>query len=242
MKTSHSSTINNVLAALLLLEVIAVLIPFFVLGSVFDFPDILRQPAAKAFALFQQNKGIIVPTYYLFLVSALLYFPLASLLKTRFRSTVKNEAWLDIMYVAGIATGVFQAIGFSRWIIAMPFLTEQYVNGNQTETIGLLYEWINRFVGTTVGEHLGFLAMGFWMMALSFAIQGSKWFKTAGAVIGLLLIASTLEHFGGSSAPIFATLNVIANVFWSIWMVIFAIQLFKFEKTGIYEGAIKLEV
>jgi len=232
MKTNHSSPSNNVLAALLLLEVCAVLVPFFVLGSVFDFPDILRQPAAKAFALFQQNKGVIVPTYYLFLVSALLCFPMASLLKTRFLDVAKNAAWLDIMYVAGIATGVFQAIGFSRWIIAMPFLTEQYFNGNQPETIGLLYEWINRFVGTTVGEHLGFLAMGFWMMALSFAIQGSKWFKTSGAVIGLLLIASILEHFGGPSAPIFATLNVIANVFWAIWMVIFAIQLLDFGRVG----------
>jgi hypothetical protein len=67
-------------------------------------------------------------------------------------------------------------------------------------------------------------------MALSFAIQGSKWFKTSGAVIGLLLIASILEHFGGPSAPIFASLNVIANVFWSIWMVIFAIQLLDFGK------------
>ena len=232
MKTNHPSTSNNVLAALLLLEVCAVLIPFFVLGAVFDFPDILRQPAAKAFALFHQNKGVIVPTYYLFLVSALLYFPLASLLKTRFLGDAKNAAWLDIMYVAGMATGVFQAIGFSRWIIAMPFLTEQYVNGNQTETIGLLYEWINRFVGTTVGEHLGFLAMGFWVMALSFAIQGSKWFKTSGAVIGLLLIASTLEHFGGPSAPVFATLNVIANVFWAVWMVIFAIQLLDLGRVG----------
>jgi hypothetical protein len=113
----------------------------------------------------------------------LLYFPLASLLKTRFLSDAKNAVWLDIMYVAGMATGVFQA-------------------------------------------------MGFWMMASSFAIQGSKWFKTSGAVIGLLLIASILEHFGRPSAPIFASLNVIANVFWSIWMVIFAIQLLDFGKVG----------
>ena len=64
------------------------------------------------------------------------------------------------------------------------------------------------------------------------AIDAQKWFKTSGAVIGLLLIASTLEHFGGPSAPVFATLNVIANVFWAVWMVIFAIQLLDLGRVG----------
>lgn len=117
MKTNHLLQSNNFIAVLLLLEVCCVLVPFFILGSVFDFPDILRQPAAKAFALFHQNRQLIVPTYYIFLVSALLYFPIASLLRTRFKNAAKNAAWLDIMQVAGIATGVFQSIGFSRWIL-----------------------------------------------------------------------------------------------------------------------------
>jgi hypothetical protein len=112
-------------------------------------------------------------------------------------------------------------------VIAMPFLSAQYQQGAQLETITMLYDWINRFIGTTVGEHLGFLAMGFWMVALSVAIPNKPWFKTSGVIIGLLLMLSTLEHFGGPAAPIFALINVLANVFWSVWMVVLASQLIK---------------
>lgn len=147
-------------------------------------------------------------------------------------NAAKNLAWLEMMQVAGIATGVFQSIGFSRWIIAMPFLTERYFKGGQTQTIDLLYEWTNRYIGTTIGEHLGFLAMGCWMMALAFAIHLKRWFSISGTIIGLLLIISTLEHFGGTSAATFATINIIANVLWTIWMVVFSIQLVYFRSQG----------
>jgi hypothetical protein len=227
MKNFESNATRRTLAILLLLEVLSVLIPFFILGSVFEFPDILRQPAAKAFALFHQNQAVIVPTYYVFLVSALLYFPLGVFLKNQWLQETKSAVWLDLMYVSAIATGIFQAIGFSRWVIAMPFLSAQYQQGAHLETITVLYEWINRFVGTTVGEHLGFLAMGFWMIALSVAIPNKPWFKTAGTIIGLLLMLSTLEHFGGPTAPIFALVNILANVCWSVWMLVLAVQLFK---------------
>jgi hypothetical protein len=44
----------------LVLEIITVTIPVIILGSKFNFPDILRQPAENAFALFKQNENYIV--------------------------------------------------------------------------------------------------------------------------------------------------------------------------------------
>ncbi len=64
MNDTMQSYLRKPLAALLLAEVATVLIPFLVLGSYFNFPDILRLPSAEAFVLFQQNGSVIVPAYY----------------------------------------------------------------------------------------------------------------------------------------------------------------------------------
>lgn len=220
---------NQILALLLVAEVLTVLIPFFILGSVFEFPDILRQPAEKAFTLFQKNQSIIVLTYYIFLISGLLFLPLAALLKNQFRENTPNKSFLELMYSFGVATAVFQAIGFCRWVFVMPFLTEQYFNNPNQANVILLYEMMNRYAGMTIGEHLGFLMMGFWLMSLAIALPFGKWFKYSGILIGILLVLSIGEHFGGNFAPVFASMNIWANVCWTLWMFALAFLLFKFS-------------
>ncbi len=77
---------------------------------------------------------------------------------------------------------------------------------------------LNRYAGMSVGEHLGFIAMGFWTICLgSILMKHPKfelWVGYFGIPIGLLLIASTAEHFGGAFASIFGILNFLANTLW----------------------------
>ena len=131
---------NNVInlkitISLLLAMIVTVIVPVSILGANFNFPDILRQPAASAFALFKQNQAIIIFGYYIFLISSLLFIPLSYFLyKSLFQS--RNKLALNMLVGFGITTAIFQCIGFVRWIFVMPYLTENYYsNPNKKETI-----------------------------------------------------------------------------------------------------------
>jgi hypothetical protein len=76
MQNLNKTSAHNyyITIGLILAEIITVLLPFFILGRYFNFPDILRKPAAEAFALFRQNQRIIVPAYYIFMISVYYFY------------------------------------------------------------------------------------------------------------------------------------------------------------------------
>lgn len=225
MQTTITSAKNNrrVAALLTLAEFVAVLVPVIVLGNYFEFPDVLRRPAAYGLRLFRQHQAQIVPAYYVFMLSGLLFIPLsyayAALRKPG--PSLLPQALIG----TGLATAIFQVIGFSRWVFVIPFLADQYARQPaQRPAIELLYEILNRFAGMTIGEHLGFLAMGTWTILLVVLLRQSglvsSWFAGLGIPIGVGLIVSVAEHFGGPSAAVYASINFAANTAWSIWLLV----------------------
>lgn len=67
------------LAPAILPAVIAA-VPFMVLGSVFDFPGILREPADVVLAKFSENPTTFRWAYYTFMLSSLVLVPIAVIL------------------------------------------------------------------------------------------------------------------------------------------------------------------
>ncbi len=224
-----SNTNKTIVILLLVAEMLTVTAAALLLGKYFDFPDVLRQPADAAFARFAQNRSLIVPLYYIFLLSSLLYIPLSYWLQQVLQDTTGKLA-LRALSGLGIATAIFQAIGFVRWIFMMPYLTDTYYNQPETKhTITIVYEMMNRFAGMSIGEHLGFIAMGSWTILLGIVLinhaQFKPWLGYAGLFISFLLLISVLEHFGGEDAAMFGTLNFLANTLWAIWLVAVAVQI-----------------
>ena len=206
-------TNTRTLALLLALEAILVTIPFFILQSVFEFPDILRQPADYALKLFLQHESVIVPTYYFFLLSALFAILLTIVLVQFFASNEAASKGNSALLSLGTATAIFQAIGFSRWVFTIPMIAHAYfapsTSDASKQALALLYDTLNRYLGMTVGEHLGFLAVGAWTMVLAWQFgkagvateRVSRVLVWTGYATGLLTIFSSGEHFGGGTAP-----------------------------------------
>lgn len=227
MKNIADKNTGRIAFVFIIAEIIAVVLPVIILGKYFEFPDILREPAHKGMLLFKENQSIIVPSYYLFMFSGLLYIPLSAFLLRAFESS-KNTLLSQIFMTLGICTAIFQSIGFSRWIFVIPFLVEQYFKEESNRAmIELIYESLNRYVGMTIGEHLGFIAMGFWTLALANLQPYQSWIRISGWMIGLLLLLSTLEHFGGNYAPYFGFLNFLANTLWSFWLLALGIMILR---------------
>lgn len=230
METIVSSKMTARLTGLLaLVEVGAVLFAVIVLGKYFNFPDVLRQPAAYGLTLFRQHQAQIVPAYYVFMVSGLLFIPLSYAFSAVFKTTASSE-WRQALIGTGLATAIFQAIGFSRWVFVIPFLADQYERQPaQRSTLALLYETLNRYAGMTIGEHLGFLAMGSWTIVLAVLLGQAgflnRWLAGFGIPIGVGLLVSVLEHGGGPSASVYATINFAVNTGWSLWMLFLGVWL-----------------
>ncbi len=231
MKTSSAGykPTYRLTAFLIAIEVITVLVPVFLLGQSFEFPDILRRPAAYGLTLFLKNQAYIVPAYYVFMVSGLLFVPLSFALNTVLTPN-GSPGLQQALAGTGLATAIFQAIGFSRWLFVVPFLAGQYARQPaERPTLALLYETLNRYVGMTIGEHLGFLTMGVWTILLAgLLIQAGlvkRPFGLVGVLIGTGLIVSIGEHVGGSSAHLLATINFAANTAWSVWMLVLSGRL-----------------
>ena len=231
---SDTNKLAYITIILLILEIITVTAPVVILRSTFDFPDILRKPAKDAFELFKQNESYIILGYYIFVISSLLFIPMSYFLKQVY-SLSTNKIALEFLAGLGIATTIFQTLGFIRWIFVMPFLTENYFNNPENEKpIALIYETLNRFAGMSVGEHLGFIAMGSWVICLGIIILNhpncSKWLGFTGILIGFLLIISVLEHFGGKLASIWGQVNFLSNTVFTFWLLWLSLSIWKLNK------------
>jgi hypothetical protein len=117
----------------------------------------------------------------------------------------------------------------------MPYLTKSYFyNPDNQNSVSIIYETLNRYAGISIVEHLGFLAMGSWTICLGIIILKHasfyNWVGLAGIFIGLLLLISIAEHFGGLQAQLFGKINFIANTLWTVWLLIIAGMMIRLRK------------
>lgn len=222
-------------ALLLVLEVILMTAPFLILQSVFEFPDILRKPASEVFELYRSQQSIITPAYYFFMLSGLLLIPLSIAMHRIMKSNSEsNSLLLSISTGFGIGAGIAQILGFIRWPFLMPYLADTYASSASTpaakEAVVVVYESFNRYAGMAVGEHLGWVLLGLWVIGVSTVQLKSAIFKSWVGILGLLsgagLLVSAFEQLSGSLASTFASLNIVANYLLIGWLLGVAVFLF----------------
>jgi Domain of unknown function (DUF4386) len=175
-----------------------------ILSSNFDFPDILRQPPKNALKLYQQNQPLIRPAYYLFTLTGVLMIPI-SLLLHRILSN-KNPVLLTTATTFGVITGIVQTLGFIRWVFLAPFLVNTYFDPSSSQAtkdaVLVMQEAFNRYAGVAVGEHLGWLFTGTWLVLLGIFIAQNRarvlkpWMGYAIVSLGLMMLVSSAEQFG----------------------------------------------
>ncbi len=209
---------------------------FLILADQFAFPDILRASAQDRLALFRQNQAIIVAAYTMMGLSGVTQIALAVMFHQSFAKA--GSTLLVAALVAGVLGGAFQAMGFMRWPIAVPYLAEQMATAPSDEVrnvVALLEGLLNRYAGMVVGEHLGFLGQGFWTVFVSAAMFRSPLFAwpygVVGVALGGLILVSSLEQLGGPFEAI-GFLSVPASAAWLGWLVACGLSLARTQADG----------
>jgi Domain of unknown function (DUF4386) len=223
--------------ALTLVHLGLLLVGFLILADQFSFPEILRATSQERLALFHQNQNIIVPAYYLMGLSGLTQIALAVLFHQSFARS--GSTLLLAALVVGVLAGAFQAMGFMRWPIAVPYLAEQMAlapNDDARNVVALLEGLLNRYAGMVVGEHLGFMAQGFWTVLVSAAMFRGTLFTwpygMIGLVLGVLVVVSSLEQLGGPFEAI-GFLSAPVSAAWLGWLVMCGISLARTQANGV---------
>src|SRR3954454_13382933 len=102
-------------ASLLILTAVLANIGFAALGSIFNYPDVLNEPAGDALAAFRDHQGAVSTWFAVLALSAALLAPIAIGVGRLSRATA-----MRIAVPVGIAAAVVQVVGLLRWPILVP--------------------------------------------------------------------------------------------------------------------------
>ena len=238
--TAARQTTHRVLAWTIIAFGLVTSAAFGILSSVFEFPDVLRRPGAEVLKLYDENAGVVRPTYWVLGMTGLVLVGIAVELGRFLTPFAAGPARLVTGF--GVATGVFWSLGYTRWPIAMPYLSDMFKNGDaaQQQRASELYGLLNRYAGMTVGEHLGFITMGVFAIALAVGLRrgnvGPRWFLPVGVFVGVLIAITSFEQYN-PDAEVLGALNGLANTIWFLWMIAIGVVLLRRSSTRTVQPA-----
>jgi hypothetical protein len=199
-------------AALLVSAAVLTTVAFTALGSIFNYPDILKEPVDDILAAFRANEGPIVAWFTVLALSAALFAPIAIGVGRLSRSRAMRAA-----VPVGVAAAVVQVVGLSRW----PLLVPGYAASGNRDAFATAHH----VLGTLIGETLGYALTAAWTLLVLVALGrtfAGRWFPILGGAAALLILTGVLSplHVPGVDLA-----NFIGYVLWSLWLVAFAIVL-----------------
>lgn len=201
-------------------------IPYAVLATIFDYPAILRQPAAEVLARFAAGGTGLLLTWYAFALAALALVPLASGLAITHARLATRPALAIGAALAGVLAGITQAIGLVRWVFVMPDLARA-ANGSDPAAASAAvhtFTLINAYGGVAVGEHLGQLLTALFAGLLAALQIGEGHRATAAFGFGTaaLLTFGTGEGLmlaAGQDGSLFAVGTIAGFLALTVWLI-----------------------
>jgi hypothetical protein len=226
--------VDHAAAAFLILLPLAFNVFFFLLARHFDYPEILRRPTGDILTRFEAGGVPLKLLWYSFMLTAILFAPLAVLV-----GQVLARDGLAVVPTAttiGILAAIVQFLGLARWPFLVPVLARTYADPTSSEArreaTVVVFDSFHRYLGVGVGECLGYLFTGAWTLLVGVAMLQSStfdlWLALPGIVIGLFLVAGSLEFVGPFEATGWKPAGAIvpiAYVGWSVWLVTAGIVL-----------------
>jgi len=207
---------------------------FLELGRRFDYPDILRRPTEDILNRFQAGGVGLKLVWYGFMLTAVLFAPLAVLVGQVFAGD--DIALMSTAIVVGVLAAVVQFLGLARWPFLVPALARTYTDPASTpatrEATKVVFESFHRYLGVGIGECLGYLLTGTWSVLIGMAMLDSslfeEWLGWPGIIIGLLLVVGSFEFVGRFEEQgwkLAGTIVPITYIAWSVWLLVSGVVL-----------------
>ena len=228
--------VRRAAGALLILIPIVFTVCFTLLQTLFEYPDILRQPTAEVLTKFQAGGPSLVAVWYVLTLTAILFIPI-SLLVHRVLADREASTLLWIATTFGVVAGVAQTLGFLRWPFLVPSLAQAYLapgaSAAQQAATAAVFDAFNRYAGMAVGEHLGYLSTSVWTFLIAARMLRvplfGRWIGIAGMALAIGVATGLLEPAGVAWA---GAVNAISYLAWAVWLMVVGVVLL-IRKTGV---------
>ena len=208
---------SKLTAALLILAAVLANVAFTALGSIFNYPDVLDEPAAQVLADFRDNQNAVSTWFSVLALSAALLAPVAIGV-----GRLSSARAMRLAVPVGITAAVVQVIGLLRW----PILVPGYAADGNADA----FRTASDLLGTALGETLGYLLTATWTVLVIVALgrrYAGRWFQALGGVAAVLVLAGVVSPLG---LPVVDAANFIGYVLWSIWLIAFGVVMLVHER------------
>ncbi|CAN5632104.1 hypothetical protein BH10CHL1_BH10CHL1_44210 [soil metagenome] len=224
---------------------ILVNIPYAMLITNFNYPDILREPAATVLTQFQAGGATLIYTWLAFAwVGLPLMFGTVMLKRVL---EVDEHPLLETATTFGLIGLLLAVVGLTRWVFVVPVLAHLYTDPSSSEALRsaalVTFQVIHQYGGVIIGEHISQFMTVLWMAlisgmmlrsALFHAWQG--WLGLVAAFVYLLaqseLLATVIPGF-----PEVPAAGLIGSLLWLLWMIVLGVALFRFRPTVAFQPA-----
>ena len=194
---------------------------FSVLGSVFEYPQILEEPTSAILALFRENQGAVTSWFLVLVISAALLAPAGIFLGRLTGGTLGR--WIAGV---GIAAATVQVIGLQRWVTLVPGVSEDALNPAHRADAEARFELMHNVLGKIIGETIGYALTATFTILVVVALSRTimpRWLALTGYLAAVLIAT-------GIFIPLVAAAsltNFAGYVAWCAWLLAVAIVLFR---------------
>ena len=209
-------------AVLLIAAAVLANAAFTALGTVFNYPDVLKEPAAEILVAFRESQAAVTGWFAVLALSSALFAPIAIGV-----GRLSDHRAMRIAVPVGIAAAVVQVIGLSRWPLLVPGYAADAASGDPTVADAAMHSFVtaHHILGNLIGETFGYLFTAAWTLLVLRALTGviaGRWFTALGAVGAVLILAGVLSPL---NLPVIDDANFIGYVLWSVWLIVFGVLL-----------------
>lgn len=213
-------------------------IPYSILISTFDYPDILRLPAGDILTAFHQGGTSLIFTWWAFAIVGLpLLFAIVALQQILHR---EDTPYLPAATLFGVVSGLAQMIGLLRWTFVVPVLANAYADPSSNEatkeSLSATFLAVHQYGGVIIGEHIGQTFTIIWMLLVSIAMLKSPlfrpWLGWFGIASGFVYLTAQLELFAIviPDVPVFPLAGLLGSLLWLTWLVLIGVRLLRANK------------
>ena len=218
-----------------ILGAVLINIPYTLLITSFDYPDILRAPTEEVLTRFQAGG---TPLIFTWLAFAWVGLPLLFGVTMLPRALAADESpLLRTATTLGVVGMVVQIVGLLRWVFVVPVLAQQYADpasGEATRAAVLVaFAAVHQYGGVVIGEHLGYAFSTMWMALTSVALLRAgrfpRWFGALGIVAAGLYSLAHAELFATviPGFPVWAEAGLVGSLLWLGWMALLGVFLLR---------------
>jgi hypothetical protein len=176
-------------------------IGFLLLSKYFGYPEIIREAPQVILSKLHETRHSVPFLYYIGIGGAGLCIFFLSFLLSKIFQLAGDDLWSTLSKYCGMVVGFCLYAGIIRYTFLFPLLAQYRFEGiYDPETIDLIFDAFNTYIGDSIAEHVQFTFMFFWLLFISLSILKTriinKWIAILGIILSIIILYGNLEFFG----------------------------------------------